>query len=165
MPSWGWKPGWGCNWPYVIDVVVGEVERSEGGSGREQAEVGDRVVGQVQVLLKIIWYIWTFLNMFGYNWINMDIYCPGPAEEIQTNFPGFRKFGSELDLNFQWLFNFQSADEWGMILGLTSSIKKVNLKKMNGIVFGLIPAHAGLGDRRSCWSGCLPPALRGSLSS
>ena len=66
---------------------MGEVERSEGGSGREQAEVGDRVVGQVQVLLKIIRYIWTFLNMFGYNWINMDIYCPGPAEEIQTNFP------------------------------------------------------------------------------
>ena len=44
---------------------MGEVERSEGGGGREQAEVGDRVVGQVQVLLKIIRYIWTYLDMFG----------------------------------------------------------------------------------------------------
>ena len=48
---------------------MGEVERSEGGGGRDQAEVGDRVVGQVQVLLKIIRYIWTYLDMFG----NMDI--------------------------------------------------------------------------------------------
>ena len=39
--------------PYVVDVVVGEVERSEGGGGRDQAQVGDRIVGQVQVLLKI----------------------------------------------------------------------------------------------------------------
>ena len=39
--------------PYVVDVVVGEVERSERGGGRDQAQVGDRVVGQVQVLLKI----------------------------------------------------------------------------------------------------------------
>ena len=51
--------------PYVVDVVVGEVERSEGGGGRDQAQVGDRVVGQVQVLLKIIGYIWTNLDMFG----------------------------------------------------------------------------------------------------
>ena len=44
--------------PYVIDVVVGEVERSEGGGGRDQAQVGDRVVGQVQVLLKIKIFEW-----------------------------------------------------------------------------------------------------------
>ena len=51
--------------PYVVDVVVGEVERSEGGGGRDQAQVGDRVVGQVQVLLKMIRCIWTYLDVFG----------------------------------------------------------------------------------------------------
>ena len=44
--------------PYVVDVVVSEVERSEGGGGRDQAQVGDRVVGQVQVLLKIKIFEW-----------------------------------------------------------------------------------------------------------
>ena len=44
--------------PNVVDVVVSEVERSEGGGGRDQAQVGDRVVGQVQVLLKIKIFEW-----------------------------------------------------------------------------------------------------------
>ena len=37
---------------------MGEVERSEGGGGRDQAQVGDRIVGQVQVLLKIKIFEW-----------------------------------------------------------------------------------------------------------
>ena len=68
--------------PNVVDVVVSEVERSEGGGGRDQAQVGDRVVGQVQVLLKI------------------EIFERGGVHqlEIQTNFPGFRRFGSNESL-------------------------------------------------------------------
>ena len=68
--------------PNVVDVVVSEVERSEGGGGRDQAQVGDRIVGQVQVLLKI------------------KIFERGGVHrlEIQTNFPGFRRFGSNESL-------------------------------------------------------------------
>ena len=66
--------------PYVVDVVVGEVERSEGGGGRDQAQVGDRIVGQVQVLLKI-----KIFERVGVHLL-----------EIQTNFPGFRRFRSNL---------------------------------------------------------------------
>ena len=70
--------------PYVVDVVVGEVERSEGGGGRDQAQVGDRVVGQVQVLLKIKIFEWLGVHRL----------------EIQTNFPRFRRFGSNESFKF-----------------------------------------------------------------